>query len=477
MPEPASVEPPETATPEPMQRPWEELSRIIQTEAPTEAVRFLDSLPAGETARSISRLDHDERIELLSMLTTEQEVQLLEELADPQVTELVEMLPAEEAAAIVGELQSNARADLLAELEPERAEEILAAMAPEEAADARRLGRYEADTAGGLMVSEYLRYENDQTVRDVLGDLRANAEKYSDYDVQYAYVVRAAGTTEGDDGAAAGQLVGVLRLRDLLLSPSHRPIAAIMIDQPLSVPVDAPLDELEQFFDRHHFLGVPAVDSRHRMAGVVRRHDVEEAVASRADATSLKVQGIIGGEELRTMPFRVRAGRRLTWLAANIALNLVAVSVIAMYEETLAAVIALAVFLPMISDMGGNAGVQAIAVSIRELSMGLLRPHELIWVAMKEGSVGIVNGVILGIIVGVVGWVWQQNAALGVVVGAAMALNTVVATVVGGAMPLILSRFDIDPALAAGPILTTITDMSGFFFVLSFATLALSMLV
>lgn len=471
MPDDAPVEPLVTDDPHSHERPWEELNRIVDAEHSSEAVEFLESLPAGETARSLSRLDHDQRAKLLSLLSAKQEAWLLEEISEPQATELLEMLSAEEAAAIIGMLESNERADLLSDLETGRAEDILAAMDPEEAADARRLSRYDPDTAGGLMVSEYLRYTDRQTVRDVLEDLRAHSERYADYDVQYAYVVRAA------DDESAGELVGVLRLRDLLLSPSDRPIAAMMIAEPLSVPVDAPLDELEHFFDRHHFLGVPAVDSANRMAGVVRRHDVEEAVASRADATSLKVQGIIGGEELRTMPFRIRARRRLTWLSANIVLNLVAVSVIAFYEETLATVIALAVFLPMISDMGGNAGVQAIAVSIRELSLGLLKPHELMWVAMKEGSVGVFNGIILGAMVGVVGWVWQQNLALGLVVGGAMALNTVVATVVGGAMPLILDRFHIDPALAAGPILTTITDMSGFFFVLSFATLALSMLV
>jgi magnesium transporter len=354
----------------------------------------------------------------------------------------------------------------LVELSDDNAAAILAAMDPEEASQARQLAGYDPETAGGLMITEYLRYDDGQVVQDVLDDLRANADEYADYDVQYAYVV-----------TDSGSLVGVLRLRDLLLSRSRRPIAELMIRQPHAVRVEERLDHLAQFFDRHHFFGVPVVDADSRLVGVIRKSDVEEALAGRADTYSMQLQGIIGGEELRTMPLGTRAGRRLAWLAANVLLNLIAVSVIAVYEETLAAVIALAVFLPLISDMGGNAGVQAIAVSIRELSLGLLKPHELIWVAMKEASVGIINGIALGLLVGVAGWVWQQNAWLGLVVGAAMAINTVIAVIAGGMTPLVLKRFGCDPALAAGPLLTTITDMTGFFLVLSFATALLSQLV
>jgi magnesium transporter len=318
-----------------------------------------------------------------------------------------------------------------------------------------------------LMITEYLRYSDVQAVQDVLDDLRANAEKYADYDVQYAYVL----------AEETGVLVGVLRLRDLLLSRSQRRIAEVMIRQPHAVRVEDTLDRLAQFFDRHHFFGVPVVDQASRLVGVIRKSDVEEALAGRADTYSMRLQGIIGGEELRTMPLWTRSSRRLAWLAANVLLNLVAVSVIAVYEDTLAAVIALAVFLPLISDMGGNAGVQAIAVSIRELSLGLLKPHELLWVASKEASVGVINGIALGLLVGVAGWVWQQNPWLGFVVGAAMAINTVIAVIAGGMMPLVLKRFGCDPALAAGPLLTTITDMTGFFLVLSLATALLSRLI
>jgi magnesium transporter len=455
---------------EPLDRPWEKLSEIVEAGRVEELDEFLESLPAGETARALSRLSDDEQIKLLTSLPPENAAELIDELSDVQAVELIELLPPAEAAAIVDELDSDEQADLLAELAKKDAEAILLAMDPQEAANARRLGRYDAETAGGLMITEYLRYADDLTVRDVLDDLRANAEQYADYDVQYAYVVSRTSDKE------AGALTGVLRLRDLLLSPSQRRIAEVMVREPHAVRTGDGLDELAHFFDRHHFFGVPVLDDQNRLVGVVRRHDVEEALAGRADTDYLKLQGIIG-EELRTMPLSSRAGLRLAWLAPNLLLNLIAISVIAFYEETIAAVVALAVLLPLISDMGGNAGVQAIAVSIRELSLGLLKPHELMWVALKEASVGILNGVVLGILVAVGAWIWKGNVYLGLIVGAAMILNTLVATVAGGMTPLILKRYNMDPALASGPLLTTVTDLTGFFFVLSFATAVLPKLI
>jgi magnesium transporter len=158
-------------------------------------------------------------------------------------------------------------------------------------------------------------------------------------------------------------------------------------------------------------------------------------------------------------------------------LNFAAASVIAAYEETLAAVIALAVFLPIISDMSGCSGNQAVAVSMRELSLGLVRPREVARVWLAEISVGSINGLALGLLFATVAWAWKGNPFLGLVVGAALMLNTVVAVSIGGALPLVLRRAGADPALASGPILTTITDTCGFFFVLSLAGALLPRLV
>jgi magnesium transporter len=247
-----------------------------------------------------------------------------------------------------------------------------------------------------------------------------------------------------------------------------------MIRNPLSVQDESHLDELAEFFEEHGFLGVPVCTADRKLVGIVRRSDVQEALGDRATGDYLKTQGIVNGDELRSLPLLVRSRRRLSWLSVNILLNVVAASVIAMYTETLDAVIALAVFLPIISDMSGCSGNQAVAVSMRELSLGLIKPLDAFYVWLKEISVGLINGVVLGILIGTVAFIWKGNFFLGAVVGSALMLNTLVAVSIGGVLPPILKGFKVDPALASGPILTTITDMCGFFLTLSFATLALS---
>ena len=176
------------------------------------------------------------------------------------------------------------------------------------------------------------------------------------------------------------------------------------------------------------------------------------------------------------MPVMLRSRRRLSWLSVNILLNIVAASVIALYEDTLSAVIALAVFLPIVSDMSGCSGNQAVAVSMRELTLGR-RAHGTSSGSGARNCRSAINGLALGTLLGIAAWLWKGNLVLGAVVGLALAINTVVAVSIGGTVPLILKRLSVDPAVASGPLLTTITDMCGFFLVLSLASAAMPYLV
>jgi magnesium transporter len=360
------------------------------------------------------------------------------------------------------EVDSDARADIFAVLNDDDREAILRQMSPDEAQDARALLAYPPNTAGGLMITEYLSYNARLSVEDVLKDMRENAERYSDYAVQYVYVT-------ADDG----KLEGVIRLRDLVMMPGSAPLSKIMIANPYHVTVSDTLEYLEQFFNRHVFFGMPVVDNFGKLVGVVQRADVEEAHGEAAAKTFLQFGGIIGGEELRSMPVSTRTTRRLLFLGPNIFLNVIAASVIALYENTLARVIALAVFLPIISDMSGCAGNQAVAVSIRELSLGLIKPKDFLRVWWKEMQVGVVNGIALCLLMMAVAFLWKREPSLALVVGTALGINTLVGVSFGGGIPLILRYFRLDPALAASPLLTTVTDMCGFFLSLSFATVAL----
>jgi magnesium transporter len=184
----------------------------------------------------------------------------------------------------------------------------------------------------------------------------------------------------------------------------------------------------------------------------------------------LRLTGIVGGEEFREMPLGKRSWRRLSWLGVNILLNILAASIIAIHQETVQAVIALAVFLPIISDMSGCSGNQAVAVSIRELALGRVRPRHFLRVVAKEAPVGLINGFVLGALLGATAMVWKKNVALGAIIGGALWANTLVAVVLGGLVPLLLRSLRQDPALAAGPVLTTLTDMGGFLVVLTLAS-------
>jgi len=446
--------------------PWIQLAELIDQGDDDRIDEFLESIPPSETARALSRLESEQRQKLLSLLDPEETVELFNDLPDEQVAHIIESLDPREAALIVDEMPGDDQADILADLGVANAEAILQAMPKEDAQIARELLQYEEDTAGGLMIVDYLAYPEDMTVAEVLEDLDVNSEKYTDYHVQYAYVT-----------TADNKLKGVLRMRDIPLAGRGRNIGSVMVDSPLSVSVHTPLDELIGLFEESEFIGIPVTEDDGGLVGVVQRDDVMEAAGERDRDSYLKASGIVGGDELRSMPLWQRARRRLSWLTINILLNIISASVIAVYQDTLSSVIALAVFLPIISDMSGCSGNQAIAVSIRELTIGMVKPYEVIRVLGKEIGIGIINGIVLGALLGMVAFLWKGNPWLGLVVGGALAVNTVVAVCLGGSIPLILKWRNRDPALASGPILTTVTDMCGFFFALGFATVALKLLV
>jgi magnesium transporter len=443
----------------------EQLQAALDANDTAAIAAYLSKTETRDLLHTVTSLSEEDQSRLLLALSDEDAADLVDRMHKIQAAQMLERLSTDKAAAIVTEMPSNERADVIARLSIEDASKILAAMPAEAAQRARTLMSYPTDSAGGLMITEYLAYDQSLTVAGVLDDLRTHASRYRSFDVQYAYVV-----TNG------GELVGVLRLRDLLLSASNERLIDVMIKDPLKVRDSAGLEVLERFFERRPLFGVPAVDEAGVLVGVVRRADMEKAVEERSTRSFLEFMGIVGGEELRSMRLRLRSVRRLSWLTVNILLNILAASVIAFHQDTLSAVISLAVFLPIISDMSGCSGNQAVAVSLRELTLGLVTPRECWRVFRKESAVGIINGIVLGVLLGVVAWLWKGNAVLGAVVAVSLAVNTLVAVCFGGLIPLALRGLGQDPALAAGPILTTITDMSGFFIVLKLASLVLPQL-
>lgn len=424
---------------------------------------LVDSLSSKEIVHLIGHLNRNDQIGILTMLSPEDAAEVMEEIPEAQAVDIIEDLDIGDAAAILNEMESDEQADIIQELEAEDAQAILNLMDPEEAEDVKKLLTYEYDTAGGLMRTEYFAFFEQLTVGEVKENLRKNAEIYRDFALKYIFVI-----------SPSGKLRGVLQMQDMLLANNDTPLSKIIVKNISFVDHHASLGELIDFFHTHELFGVPVVNDQQILLGVALRRDIQEAETDRITQEHLETQGIVGGDEIRTMPVFLRARRRLSWLSVNILLNIVAASVIAFHQDILSSVIAMAVFLPIISDMSGCSGNQAVAVSMRELSLGVVNPSEVLRVWWQEISVGLINGSILGLLIGVAAFLWKGNIYLGLVVGSALTLNTVIAVSIGGTVPLLLKGMDIDPALASGPILTTITDMIGFFLALSFAALALS---
>ena len=425
---------------------------------------LLRSRPISDALRGFLRLEPDERDMVLKLLPADTAAELIDEAPNEIAVDLVERLEADTAADIIDELDSDVRADVIGELDADDAEAILAEMDVEDAADIRRLVGYDDETAGGLMQAEAFTFRETDTVGAVLQRLADGEEDFERYRGQHPYVLN-------DDRRPTG----VVSLRSLLTAKRNARLSEIMV-APLTVAVTTTLDELDDLFEMHPFLGLPVVEADGRLVGVVSRTAVADATREHLESDAMKLQGVVG-DELRSMPLLLRSRRRLAWLSANIFLNILAATVIASYEETLAAVIAIAFFLPMVSDMSGCSGNQAVAVTMRELSLGLVRPIDVFRVWSKEASVGVINGLVLGVLIGVVAWLWMDNAVLGLVIGAALAINTLIAVSIGGIVPLVVKRIGQDPAAASGPLLTTITDIAGFFLVLSIATLMMPALV
>ncbi len=432
--------------------------------APDDIDDFLSTLSGSDVIHTMFSLSEADRKDVLIALEAATAAEFIEDVPDPIAADLIEALPSEDAASIMAELPSDERADVLAEVEADDLERILSAMPDASAADAREFMAFEAASAGGLMVREYLAFQATTSAGEALNTLTDSSLDLSRFALRYAYVL--------DEDKT---LIGVVRTKNLVNLAPATPLSTEM-QLPTLINVGADLTTCDESLAESEDVSLPVVDDRGRMLGVLPRSNVDQALVEKAEDDHLKSQGILN-EELRSMPLNTRAGRRLSWLSINVFLNLIAASVIAAFEDTLAAVITLAVFLPIVSDMSGCSGNQAVAVSMRELTLGVTGTRDALRVWWQEIKVGLINGLALGALLGIAAYLWKGSLGLSLVVAMALGLNTVIAVSIGGTVPILLKRFGIDPAVASGPLLTTVTDMCGFFLVLSIATLTLDSIV
>ena len=397
--------------------------------------------------------------EVLRALPKARAAQVLSELPKDIQVRLFESIPVTHLCEIVGEMFSDDAADVLGHIPATKLREIMRGMSAPEANQINDLLQYPEDTAGGIMQTEVIAVSEDLTIAQAIEMLRREEENLPN-GIFYIYVVD-----------AEYRLRGVLRVRDLLFSPPQRKIRDIMVPEVRSISVHADQEEIARLFRAYGFSAMPVVDDFQRLRGVVTADDVFDIVEEEATEDMQRMVGLSGEESAET-PWMHSVRNRLPWLCFNLATAFLAGWVVSLFESTIAKYAVLAVFLPIIAGQGGNAGTQTLTIMVRSIALGELPEKQHGAILVKEILVGLLNGLAIGIIVGAVSWLWKNDVLLGVITFAAMVLNMIAAAVAGVVIPLGLKALRIDPALASAIMLTTVTDVVGFFLFLGLAAVA-----
>jgi magnesium transporter len=406
----------------------------------------------------LSRFPVEEQVRAFSFVPPESSARIFEEMDLLHQVEILKLGRLPVLSTLLRHLDSDEIADVLGALDPVEKEKWLATLPDQELKEAQSLLAYPPDTAGGLMAKEYLTVPISLSAGEVASRLQALASNFEKMRVTYVYVV--------DD---RGGLKGVLPLRDLIFRTRETPIESFMVKNVTTIPDTASKRDVAELFRQRNLLALPVVTGDAKLVGIITADDVIDVIQELANEEMLKLSGV-STEETRDAPLFSIVRRRLSWLSINIVLDLISASVITLFQNTLQAVIALAFFLPIISDMSGCSGMQAVAVSIRDLALQKIVPSEYYRVLRKELAIGFLNGAVLGALLGLVALLLKGIPMLGLVVALALWINSLIAVGFGGLIPLAIKHLKFDPAIASGPILTTITDMIGFFILLGLAT-------
>ena len=420
----------------------------------------LKGLHPADIADRLQRLPVDEALAALRQLSKADAAAVLAELDEELRPRLIEGLSSPELAGIITQLDHHAAADVVSELPEERRPEVMAALPIEEKAKVDTLLIYPPDTAGGIMSDQFIQLDVNQTVEQCLQMFQGKADE-TEGGISYLYVT--------DD---AGRLVGIVSMRDLVFRGRQRTIGQIMNREVKHLSTDDDQEKIAQLFEHYHYLALPVLDREGRLVGIVSARQVMGVMQEEATEDMQLMVGL-SGEERALTPWQTSIKGRLPWLCINLATAFLAAAVVGIFEGTIAKWTALAIFLPIVAGQGGNAGAQTLTVIIREMALGEMTVGDGRKALIKEVILGVLNGIAIGLLVGVIGWFWKGNVVLGVVVGVAMLLNMVAAALSGVLVPYTLKALRIDPALASCIMVTTVTDVAGFFFFLGLAALAM----
>lgn len=436
-----------------------ELRGLLDKEDRLQIREFFSPLHPFDAAELVGFLEPGERELLFHLLDDEILGGLFSEFDPETFPEIVSQLGTRRVSRILEDIPSDDAVDLLGELPEEQTRELLDQMRQDEAEDVKVLLTYPVETAGGLMTDEFITLRGFWTVQQALGELREKAPGAET--IYYLYV------TDAED-----RLVGVVSIRQLIVASPETRVEDIMGENVISVAAEADQEEVARLIEKYDFLALPVVGQERRLLGIVTVDDVIDVLEDEAteDISRLAaIHGITESGDLRESSWKA-ARRRLPWLILLMGVGLIAGNIISRFESTLEAVVSLAVFIPLMADMAGNTGTQALAVVVRGLSIGEFRTQDLLWLLRREAGVGLFIGTVNGLLIALTAWFWQGNPWLGFVIGFSLWLTLMVATMAGATIPLLLHRSGIDPAVASGPFITTINDIIGLTIYFSVAT-------
>jgi magnesium transporter len=435
----------------------EEIARAIHA-ADTPFLRELVAeLHEADLGDLIAHLEPDDRVRLVELTGADFDFAALNEVDDSVREEILEELEPETVAEGVRELESDDAVELLEGLDEEDQEEILEKLpASERVAIERRL-LYPENSAGRRMQTEFIAVPPDWTVGQAIDYMRDTPDLPDRFYEIYAV----------DD---AQHWQGAVSLDALLRSRRPVPLAELIDEDRRRVSVMDDQEEVARLFGKYNLVAAPVVDTANRLVGVITIDDVVDVIEEEAEEDIKALGGVTSDEQLSDSVWTIARGR-FNWLLVNLATAFLASSVLGLFEGQLEQMVALAVLAPIVASQGGNAATQTMTVAVRALATRELGSNNAFRVVMREGLVGLVNGLAFAVITGIAAVAWFKMPALGVVIGLAMLCNLVAGALGGILIPMVLERVRADPAVASGTFVTTITDVVGFFSFLGIATL------
>jgi len=423
---------------------------------------LLRDLHASDIADLIEHLEDDQRLLLLRRLPADIAAAALAEMEEVErPADLLLQLERRRIGEIVGEMADDDAADIIGELEPEQQAEVLSAVAVPDAVHIEQLLHHDEDTAGGIMTHDMLAIESDLTASEAIDEIRRQAK--GDIDFYTIFVV------EPDQS-----LVGVVSLQDLVVSEPGVELSAIIEEPSATVPLDMDQEEVSRILSRYNLASIGVVDEAGRLVGRVTFDDVIDVMEAESTEDILRFAAVSDEEHVRGSTLdAIRS--RLPWLLLNLVTASLGAFVVWSFQETIETLVLLAVMMPIVAGLGGNAGTQALAVTIRRISLADESLVERWSVVGKEALVGLLNGLAVGALAFVLGYVLLgQGPLFGVVVLLAMWGNLIVASFAGAFIPIFLESVGVDPAVASSVFVTALTDLTGFLLLLGLAATVLT---